>query len=90
MDKQEGIKSRRCSSRFKQRVKLIIKPVPQKPKNREKFLKIYANLPLGVREEIVCIVDEKPITWNAAYLEVKANTKIGTEILEQLTNLEII
>jgi len=64
--------------------------MPKTSQNRERFLKIYANLPLGVREEIICVVDEKPVTWNATYLEVKAKTKIGMEILEKLINLEII
>ena len=57
---------------------------------KEKFLKIYSNLPLNVREEIIAVVEEKPITWNAAYLEIKNNTKLGEEILKKLEELKII
>ncbi len=59
--------------------------------NREKFLKIYANLPIAVRQEIILVLDEnQPITWNAAFIEVNANTEIGKVILEKLQRLEII
>lgn len=59
--------------------------------NREKFLKIYANLPLGLREDIVLVLDERgPLTWNAAYLEVSNNTQLSDIILEKLSDLKII
>lgn len=60
-------------------------------KNKEKFLKIYANLPLGLREDIVLVLDGRgPITWNAAYLEINNNTELSRTILEKLTDLKII
>jgi len=62
----------------------------KKPTNRDRFLKVYVNLPLNVREEVVCVIDDKPITWNVAYLEVKHNTKLSEEILDKLDELEII
>jgi len=59
--------------------------------NREKFLKIYANLPISVRQEIILVLDDnQPITWNAAFIEVNANTEISKVILEKLQGLEII
>lgn len=57
---------------------------------REKFLKVYYNLPLKVREEPIYDLDGKPLSWNAAYIEVKDKTKIGEMILEKLTELKII
>ncbi len=58
---------------------------------KEKFLKIYANLPLGIREEIVVVLDDKgPLTWNAAYLEIVNNTPLSEKILNQLDELEVI
>lgn len=54
------------------------------------FLKIYANLPLGMRDEIVVVVDNEPLTWNAAKLEIEQNTPKGKEILKILTNLKIL
>jgi hypothetical protein len=59
--------------------------------SKEKFLKIYANLPLGIRDEIVCVLnDEKTVSWNAAYLEVKNDTKIAKEILEKMEKLDLL
>lgn len=58
---------------------------------KENFLRVYANLPLGVRQEIILVLgDNQPITWNAAFIEVNANTEIGKVILEKLQKLEII
>lgn len=57
---------------------------------RENFLKVYANLPLSVRDEIILVFEGKPLTWNVAYLEVKINTEIGTKILKELRELKLI
>lgn len=58
---------------------------------KEKFLKIYANLPLVIREEIVIVLGDKgPLTWNAAYLEIVNNTPLSEKILNQLDELEVI
>lgn len=58
--------------------------------NKEKFFKVYANLPLNLRDEIVLVIDDEPITWKIAYLEIKENTKLGERILEKLEVLEFI
>lgn len=59
--------------------------------NREKFLKIYANLPLGVRQEIILVLDDgKTLSWNAAFIEVESKTELSEKILEKLENLGII
>ncbi len=57
---------------------------------RGKFLKVYYNLPLGIREEVIYVFDEKPMTWNAVFIEVNAKTEIGEKILEKLEELKII
>ncbi|OGZ17582.1 MAG: hypothetical protein A2V72_02275 [Candidatus Nealsonbacteria bacterium RBG_13_37_56] len=59
-------------------------------KTREKFLKVYYNLPLKIREEVILDIEDKPITWNVAYVEIKNKTRVGEIILEKLTELEII
>lgn len=62
-------------------------------KNKEDFLRIYSNLPLKVREEIILDLGEDkggPITWNAAYIEVKNETALSKEILVKLKDLKII
>ncbi len=61
------------------------------PGRKEKFLKIYANLPLGVRKEIVLVLDDgKPITWDVVFIEVEGDTPLSRDILEKLEKLEII
>ncbi len=57
---------------------------------REKFLKVYYNLPLQIREEVVINMEEKPLSWNVAYIEIQNRTKIGEIILEKLAGLNII
>ncbi len=57
---------------------------------RTQFLKIYANLPLGIRKDIICILDSEPMTWQVVCLEIRGKTKISWRILEYLKRLEII
>lgn len=58
---------------------------------REKFLKIYANLPIGVRGEIIATIENiGPVTWNSAYIEVEAGTELGKKLLTELDEMEII
>ncbi|MBS3089143.1 hypothetical protein J4402_05235 [Candidatus Pacearchaeota archaeon] len=57
---------------------------------REKFLKIYAEIPEGLRADIIAIVDNKTYTWDTAYLEIKDKTKLGEKILKTLKSVGII
>jgi len=57
---------------------------------KSKFLKIFANIPESLREDIIAVIEEKPYTWNAAYIEIKNNTQLGKKILKSLKELEII
>ena len=58
---------------------------------KDKFFKIYANLPLNLRSEIVLVLpDRGPITWNVAYTEINNDTKLGELILQKLQELKII
>lgn len=58
---------------------------------KEKFLKIYSNLPLQAREEIIYVTDDKkPLTWNAIYIEVINDTQLSQSILPYLEALDII
>ncbi|KKQ96152.1 MAG: hypothetical protein UT56_C0007G0003 [Candidatus Levybacteria bacterium GW2011_GWB1_39_7] len=54
------------------------------------FLKIYANLPLNQRNEIIVVLGEEELTWNAAKIEIANNTEKGKEILEKLVRLGIL
>ena len=60
---------------------------------KERFLKIYANLPTQVREEIIYITadeNKRPYTWNSAYIEIMNNTQLSKSILSYLEKLSII
>ena len=61
---------------------------------KEKFLSVYANTPLNVRDTILLVVEDKsmkkPISWNVAFLEVKSDTELSKQILENLKVLGII
>ena len=58
---------------------------------KEKFLHIYGNVPLGVRQEIILVLEDgRPITWDVAFIEVKENTELSKHILEKLEKLRII
>ena len=57
---------------------------------KTRFLKIFANLPLGSREEIVVVIDNQPLTWNVARLEIENDTQKGKEILEILIQMKIL
>ena len=58
---------------------------------REKFLKIYADLPVGIRSEIIATLPETgPLTWNSAYTEISQNTPLSEKILVELDEMEII
>ena len=54
------------------------------------FFKIYANLPIEERNNVVVVINKQPISWNIAYLEIKNNTKLGQQILKTLKELEIL
>ena len=59
--------------------------------NVSNFKKIFANLPEKIRnEDIILVVDKKPYTWNAVYLEVQNDTNLGKEMLKKLKELNIL
>lgn len=58
--------------------------------NTAKFLRIYANVPDKLRNDIIAVVDKKPYTWNTAYLEVKDNTSLGRKILKTLEEIGVL
>jgi len=57
---------------------------------KEKFLKIYANLPEPEREQIIAVVDGKTYSWNVAYNEISNNTLLGKKILKKMEDLGLI
>jgi len=62
----------------------------EKEEKRAKFLRIYANIPDKLREDIIVLVDGKTYTWNASYIEIKNNTDLGKKILKEMGVTKII
>ena len=58
--------------------------------SREKFLKVYANLPEPERDQVIAIVDNKTYSWNAAYIEISNNTELGKKILKSIEAVGIL
>lgn len=57
---------------------------------KAKFLKVYANLPLGMRQEVVIVHDNRPLSWDAVYVEVENDTPSSVALLEKLEKLDLI
>lgn len=57
---------------------------------KAKFIDIYSNLPMGVRREIIAVIEEQPVSWNAAFIEIKNDTGFGEKILNKLLSMGIL
>jgi len=57
---------------------------------RERFLKNYAEVPEGLRSDIIAVISGKTYTWDTAYLEIKDDTELGKKILKTLVVVGII
>jgi len=55
-----------------------------------KFNKVYSNLPMGVRQEIIAVIDGEPMTWHVCRLEIEQRMELGDRILRYLNKLGII
>ena len=57
---------------------------------KEKFYKIYGNLPLSTRDEIVLALNGEGISWKVAKLYIDNDTPLAKIILAKLEELRII
>lgn len=57
---------------------------------KQRFYQVYNSLPLGIRDEIVLVINNESITWKVARLEIDNNTPLSKEILEKLEELKFI
>ena len=55
-----------------------------------RFQKVYANLPDKIRDGIVVVINDKPYSWNAVYIELVNDTTLGKEMYNKLIEMEII
>lgn len=57
---------------------------------KTQFYQKYANLPVGVRNDIIVVVDNEELTWNSLKLELNSDTEIGKKALLILVSLGIL
>jgi len=57
---------------------------------KAKFLKAIASVPIPLRDEIIAVVNDQTISWNAAYGEIKKDTPKAEKILEYLKKIGLI
>jgi hypothetical protein len=57
---------------------------------KDRFYKIYGNLPLITREEIILVVNGEGISWKVAKLYIDQDSPLAKEILEKLVELGVI
>ena len=55
-----------------------------------RFQAVYANIPEKIRNEVVAVIDDRPYSWNAAYMEISDDTALGRKIYQKLIDMEII
>ena len=58
--------------------------------SKDKFLKVYANLPEPERDQVIAIVNNKTYSWNVTYAEISNNTALGKKILKKIEDLGIL
>ena len=57
---------------------------------KAKFLQLIANVPFPLREQIIAVVDNQPVSWNVAFGEIKQDTDKAQEILKHLKQIGLI
>lgn len=57
---------------------------------KDRFYKIYGNLPLITREEIILVINGEGISWKVAKLYIDQDSPLAKEILEKLAELSVI
>ena len=55
-----------------------------------KFYRAYANIPIVLRSEICCVVDNEPMTFSIVKLELDNKTEIGFKAVDQMLQLGIL
>ena len=59
-------------------------------KGEEDFFKVYANVPLDERKNVLVVIDGNHISWNLAYEYMKNKTSDAEKILKTLNEIGII
>ena len=59
-------------------------------KGEEDFFKVYANVTLDERKNVLVVIDGNHISWNLAYEYMKNKTSDAEKILKTLNEIGII
>lgn len=54
------------------------------------FYRTFADLPLGVRDEIIVVIDGQPMTWNVVKIEVDTDSDVSKKALKILQDLKFL
>jgi len=54
---------------------------------RARFLNAYASVPEKLREDIIAVIDDRPYSWNASFIEVNGKTPLGDRIIKKLEEI---
>ncbi len=57
---------------------------------KAKFFELFANVPMPLRKEIIAVIDDEPISWFVAFLELKEDTKKAKTILSLLKGIGLL
>ena len=57
---------------------------------KSKFLNLFASVPLPLRNEIIALADNQPISWTAAYGEIRQDTDKAKVILTHLKQIGLL
>ena len=58
--------------------------------SRDRFFRVYANLPEPEKSQVIAVVDDKTYSWNAAFNEISKDTELGEKILKKIEALGIL
>lgn len=58
--------------------------------NTYKFYQSYANIPIALRKEICCVVNNEPMSFSIVKLELDNETEMGYKAIEQMSRLKIL
>ena len=57
---------------------------------KAKFLKLFASVPLPLRDEIIAMTDDQTISWAAAYGEIRQDTDKAQVIIQHLQQIGLL
>ena len=56
----------------------------------QNFITIYSSLPILERKSTIAVINNEPISWERAKIEIEGKTELGEIILKRLAELKIV